>query len=171
MDTEKVDRTEAEAAYRRGWTQSGDETTRLILELIRLGHSPIEVWRLYAAYQDHVLMPWRSDGDLAKKEAPPDFDTYAMQEVVKRGGYDHILNIGRASHMTDSDPEKTEEVLLLNYSPLLHDVALQQLSRVLELTVTNIGGEICSLCDIRIDEENHQIYGRGHKIKQLGEYK
>lgn len=168
MDTE---RTEAEAAYRRGWTQSGEETTRLMLELIQSGHSPIEAYRLYAAYQDHVLMPWRNGGDLTRKEAPPDFDTYALQQIVRRGDYDHIGTIGRASHMTDSDPEKTEEVLLLTYSPLLHDVALKQLSRVLELTVMTIGGEICSLCDIRIDAENHQIYGRGHKIKTYGEYK
>ena len=46
MDT---DRTENEAAYRRGWTQSGEETTRLILRLIQLGHTPIEAQRLYAA--------------------------------------------------------------------------------------------------------------------------
>jgi hypothetical protein len=168
MDT---DRAEAEAAYRRGWTQSGDETARLILELIRSGCSPIEAWRLYAAYQDHVLMPWRTEGDLTRREAPPDFDVYAMQEIVKRGGYDHVVEIERATSMTDSDPEKTEEALLLTYTPLIHDVALQQISRVLELTATNIGGEMCMLCDIRIDRESHQIYGRGHKIPTLGEYK
>lgn len=166
-----TDRTEAEAAYRRGWTQSGDETTRLILELIRLGHSPIEAQRLYAAYQDHVLMPWRTEGDLTGREAPPDFDVYAMQQIVKRGGYNHITEIERSTLMTDTDPEKTEEVLLLTYTPLIHDVALQQISRVLELTVTNINGEMCSLCDIRIDRENRQIYGRGHKIPTYGEYK
>lgn len=168
MDT---NRTEAEAAYRRGWTQSGEETTHLILELIRQGYSPVEAQRLYAAYQDHVLMPWRTESDLTRREAPPDFDVYAMQQIVKRGGYDHITRIERTAHMTTSDPEKTEEVLLLTYTDLIHDVALEQISRVLELTVTSIGGEMCSLCDIRIDRENRQIYGRGHKIKTLGEYK
>src|SRR5947207_7389795 len=113
-----TDRTEAEAAYRRGWTQSGDETSRIILELIRQRYSPIQAHRLYAAYQDHVLMPWRVEGDLTQREAPPDFDVYAMQEIVKRGGYDHITKIERSAHMTDSNPEKTEEVLLLTYTPL-----------------------------------------------------
>jgi|SRR5579859_344156 len=166
-----TDRIEAEVAYRRGWTQSGEETSRLILELIRRGHSPVEAQRLYAAYQDHVLMPWRTESDLSVREAPPDFDIYAMQQIVKRGGYDHIQKIERTAHMTDSDPEKTEEVLLLTYTDLIHDVALQQITQVLKFTATNISGEMCMLCDIRIDPENHQIYGRGHKIKELGEYK
>lgn len=171
-DPEKtVGGTETEAAYRRGWVQSGDETSRLILELIQSGHSPVEAWRLYTAYQDYVLLPWQRSGDRTQREAPPNFDKYAMQEIVKRGEYNHIGDIGRAKHMTDSDPEKTAEVLLLTYTPLIHDVALKQLSQVLEMTVTTIDGEICSLCDIRIDTEQHQIYGRGHKIKVLGEYK
>jgi hypothetical protein len=168
MDTEK---TEAEAAYRRGWTQSGEETTRLILGLIQLGHTPIEAQRLYAAYQDHVLMPWRNEGDLTEIQPPPDFDIYAMQQIVKRGGYNHITEIERATYMTDSDPEKTEEVLLLTYTPLIHDVALQQITQVLKMTATNIGGEMCMLGDIRIDRENHHIYGRGHKLKEYGEFK
>jgi len=95
MDTDKVDRTETEAAYRRGWTQSGDETMRLILGLIQQGHTPIEAQRLYAAYQDHVLMPWRTEGDLTRMEAPPAFDVYAMKQIVKRGGYDYIDIIER----------------------------------------------------------------------------
>jgi hypothetical protein len=170
MDTNE-ERIEAEAAYRRGWTQSGEETSQLILTLIQEGHSPVEASRLYAAYQDHVLMPWRTEGNLSRKEAPPDFDIYAMREIVRRGGYDHITDIERAVHMTDSDPEKTEEMLLLTYTPLIHDVAIQQISRVLELTVTNIDGEMCSLCDIRVDREHRQIYGRGHKLPTYGEYK
>lgn len=166
-----IDRTEVEAAYRRGWTQSGDETTRLILELIRQGHSPTEAWRLYAAYYDHVLMPWRNERDLTLREAPPAFDLYAIQQIVKRGGYDHIESFERTAHMADSNPEKTEEVLLLTYSSVLHDVALQQIAHVLEMTVTTIDGEICTIRDVRIDRENHQIYGRGHRLKELGEYK
>jgi hypothetical protein len=69
------------------------------------------------------------------------------------------------------DTEKTEEILLLSYSPVIHDVALKDLVRVLELTVTIIDGEICALGDIRVDEENHRIYGRGHKLKELEEYR
>ena len=116
-------------------------------------------------------MPWRNDGDLTLKESPPDFDIYAMQEIIKRGDYDHMTEIERATHMTDSDPEKTEEVLLLTYTPLIHDVALQQIVQVLKMTATSIAGEMCMLTDIRIDRENHHIYGRGHKIKEYGEYK
>lgn len=167
---ETTDRTEIEAAYRRGWTQSGEETSHLILELIQEGHSPVEAQRLYAAYQDHVLMPWRT-GDLTQREAPPDFDIYAMQQIVKRGGYDHIQSIERTAHMTDSDPEKTDEVLLLTYTPLIHDVALQQIVQVLKMTVTTINGELCMLGDIRVDAETRQVYGRGQKIKEYGEYK
>ncbi len=68
------------------------------------------------------------------------------------------------------DPNKTAEVFLLSYSPLLHDYALQQLVNVLENTVTTIEGESCMLGDIRIDEKEHKIYGKGHKLQTYGEY-
>ncbi|MFL5624266.1 MAG: hypothetical protein ACJ788_01560 [Ktedonobacteraceae bacterium] len=71
--------------------------------------------------------------------------------------------------MEDSD--KTDEILLLTCSPLLHDVAMNQLAHMLRLTVTNIDGEICSITDVRIDEAEHKIYGRGRKIPTYGEYK
>src|SRR5581483_7153224 len=50
------------------------------------------------------------------------------------------------------ETNKTEEVFLLAYSPLLHDYALSQLVDVLRNTVTTIEGESCMLRDIRIDE-------------------
>ncbi len=71
--------------------------------------------------------------------------------------------------MEDSD--KTDEILLLTCSPLLHDVAMKQLVQVLELTVTNINGEMCFLTDVRIDEAEHKMYGRGQKLQTYGEYK
>jgi hypothetical protein len=68
------------------------------------------------------------------------------------------------------DPDKTEEVFLLAYSPLLHDYALQQLVSVLQNTVTTIDSASCMLGDIRIDKAECKIYGRGHKIQTYGEY-
>jgi hypothetical protein len=68
------------------------------------------------------------------------------------------------------ETNKTEEVFLLAYSPLLHDYALSQLVDVLQNTVTTIEGESCMLRDIRIDEAEHKIYGKGHKIQTYGEY-
>lgn len=69
------------------------------------------------------------------------------------------------------DPDKTDEILLLTCSPLLHDVALKQLAHVLRLTVTQIDAELCSITDVPIDEAEHKMYGRGHKIQTYGEYK
>ena len=67
--------------------------------------------------------------------------------------------------------DKTDELLLLTYSPVLHDVALKELMNVLQLTITTIDGESYMLGDVRIDEDEHKIYGRGHKIKTYEEYK
>ncbi len=86
-----AEREAREAAYRRGWVQSGDETVRLVLQLIEMGYSPTEIRRLYAAYNDHYLMKWRQEGDLTRKEDPPAFDMEQCQEILKRGGYDWIV--------------------------------------------------------------------------------
>lgn len=69
------------------------------------------------------------------------------------------------------DPNKTDEILLLTCSPVIHDVAMKELAQVLELTVTTIDGEICSITDVRIDKAEQKLYGRGHKIQTYGEYK
>ena len=63
-----------------------------------------------------------------------------------------------------SETDRADEILLLTCSPVIHDVAMGQLAEVLRLTVTNIDGEMCFLRDVRIDKEEHKIYGRGHKI-------
>ena len=68
------------------------------------------------------------------------------------------------------ETDKTDELLLLTCSPVLHDVAMEQLAQVLRLTVTTIDGELCSITDVRIDEAEHKIYGRGRKIPTYGEY-
>ncbi len=69
------------------------------------------------------------------------------------------------------ETDKTDEILLLTCSPVLHNVAMQQLAQVLRFTVTTIDGEICSITDVRIDKAEHKLYGRGHKIQTYGEYK
>lgn len=91
MQQEREDAERREAAYRRGWTQGADETARLILQLVEMGYKPTEIRRLLAAYSDHMLMVWRQEGDLSKPEAAPDFQIEAVQEIVKRGGYDWMV--------------------------------------------------------------------------------
>jgi hypothetical protein len=66
---------------------------------------------------------------------------------------------------------KTDELLLLTCAPEIHTLAMEQLAEVLKMTVTTISGEICFITDVRIDEENHQIYGRGHRIEEYGTYR
>jgi hypothetical protein len=68
------------------------------------------------------------------------------------------------------ETDKTDELLLLTCSPVIHDVAVEQLAQVLRLTVTTIDGELCSITDVRIDEAEHKIYGRGQRIPTYGEY-
>ncbi len=68
------------------------------------------------------------------------------------------------------DPDTTGELLLLTCSPVIHDVAMKHLAEVLRLTVATIDGELCSITDVRIDEAEHKIYGRGRKIPTYGEY-
>lgn len=88
----EIDRTEAEAAYRRGWTQATDETARLVLQLIELGYKPTEIKRVLAVYDDHFLSPWRREGDLTVCEAPPAFDVEACLKILKQTtGYDWII--------------------------------------------------------------------------------
>jgi hypothetical protein len=70
-----------------------------------------------------------------------------------------------------SETDSADELLLLTCSPVIHNVAMEQLAEVLRLTVTKIDGEMCFLRDVRIDEAEHKIYGRGRKIPTYGEYK
>ncbi len=90
VDAEETDKTEAESAYRRGWTQGTEETARLVFQLLELGYKPTEMKRLLAVYDDHFLSPWRQ-GDLSKREAPPAFDIEQCQEILQgTSGYDWI---------------------------------------------------------------------------------
>jgi hypothetical protein len=68
------------------------------------------------------------------------------------------------------ESDTADELLLLTCSSVIHDVAMEQLAQVLRLTVTTIDGELCALTDVRIDEAERKIYGRGQKISTYGEY-
>jgi hypothetical protein len=82
----------AEAAYRRGWVQGTDEASRLVLQLVELGYRSTEIKRLLAVYDDHFLAAWRDEGDLDKREAPPDFNIEECQAILARtSGYNWII--------------------------------------------------------------------------------
>lgn len=68
------------------------------------------------------------------------------------------------------DPDTTDEIVLLTCSPVIHDVAMKHLAQVLRLTVATIDGQLRSITDVRIDEAEHKIYGRGRKIPTYGDY-
>jgi hypothetical protein len=90
-EQDECKREEAEAAYRRGWTQGTEETARLVLQLVELGYKTREIKRLLAVYDDHFLHPWRHQGDLSKREGPPPFDINACQDILENTtGYDWI---------------------------------------------------------------------------------
>jgi hypothetical protein len=90
--TEKVERTKAEAAYRRGFVHGMEETGRLVAQLMELGYKTMEIKRLLAVYDDHFIAPWGNDGDLTKREAPPPFDINMCQEILEgTTGYDWIM--------------------------------------------------------------------------------
>lgn len=81
-----------EAAYRRGFVHGIEEATRLVMQLVELGYKATEIKRLLAVYDDHFVAPWRNNGDLTKREAPPPFDIDACQEILEgTTGYDWIV--------------------------------------------------------------------------------
>src|SRR6266700_7507182 len=83
-----------EAAYRRGWTQGTAETALLVLQLVELGYKPTEMKRLLAVFDDHFLSPWRYEGNLDKREAPPSFNIEECQAILARtSGYDWIVRV------------------------------------------------------------------------------
>lgn len=89
---EREARTEAEAAYRRGWMHGTEETTRLVLQLVALGYKQTEIKRLLAVYDDYFLYRWRNEGDLDKREVPPPFDIEQCQAILAgTTGYDWIV--------------------------------------------------------------------------------
>jgi|SRR5882762_5238695 len=91
VDAEETDRTEAETAYRRGFVHGMEEIGRLIAQLMELEYKTTEIKRLLAVYDDHFITPWRNDGDLTKRKAPPPFDINACQEILEgTTGYDWI---------------------------------------------------------------------------------
>src|SRR5690349_14732543 len=91
MNTQEQDRTAIEAAYRRGWTQGVEEIALMVGALMEMGYRPIQIRRLLAAYQDHFLARWREDGDLTRREPPPEFEIHILLEIVKQGGYDQMI--------------------------------------------------------------------------------
>lgn len=87
---EQEARRDREAAYRQGYAQATDETGRLVLQLVEMGHNVREIRRLLAVYDDHFIAPWRS-GDLDKREAAPAFDVEKCQAILRQTkGYDWI---------------------------------------------------------------------------------
>ena len=91
-ERDEQDTSAREAAYRRGWTQSFEEASRLVLQLVELGYKPTIIKRLLAVYDDHFLSGWRHDGDLSKREAPPPFDVIKCQAILEQTtGYDWII--------------------------------------------------------------------------------
>ncbi|MBO0790291.1 MAG: hypothetical protein J2P36_05005 [Ktedonobacteraceae bacterium] len=67
-------------------------------------------------------------------------------------------------------PEKPEELLLLTYSPVLHEGVLHQLLVALEEAVVTINGKIYAITDVRVDQAAHAIYGRGEEITPYEEF-
>ena len=91
-ERDEQDTNAREAAYRRGWTQSFDEASRLILQLVELGYKPTEIKRLLAVYDDHFLASWRQSSDLDKREAAPPFDINKCQAILSQTtGYNWII--------------------------------------------------------------------------------
>ena len=91
-EREEQDTNAREAAYRHGWTQSFEEASRLVLQLIELGYKPTIIKRLLAVYDDHFLAVWRNDSDLSTREAPPAFDINKCQAILSQTtGYDWIV--------------------------------------------------------------------------------
>jgi len=91
-ERDQQEREATENAYRRGWTQGIEEASRLVLQLGELGYKPTEIKRFLAVYDDHFLAPWRHDGDLSKRTAPPPFNINECQAILEQTtGYDWIV--------------------------------------------------------------------------------
>ena len=91
-EREEQDTNAREAAYRHGWTQSFEEASRLVLQLIELGYKPTIIKRLLAVYDDHFLAPWRQSSDLDKRDAASPFDIVKCQTILSQTtGYDWIV--------------------------------------------------------------------------------
>ncbi len=86
------DKSENEAAYRRGWQQGATETTLIILRLVEFGYNRRKINQLLAIYQDHFISEWRNTGDLEKREPFPSFDIQRIEEIAaSHRGYDWLL--------------------------------------------------------------------------------
>ena len=84
-------REEIEAAFRRGFAHGTIDMALLVVNLMKLGYKEREIKRLLAVYDDHFVAPWRYNGDLTKREAPPVFDLEQCQEILEgTTGYDWI---------------------------------------------------------------------------------
>ena len=86
------DKSENEAAYRRGWQQGATEVTLIILRLVEFGYNRRKINQLLAIYQDHFVSEWRNNGDLEKREPFPSFDIQRIEETAaSHRGYDWLL--------------------------------------------------------------------------------
>ena len=91
MHQSEHDRSEQEAAYRRGFTHGLEEMARLVFQLLELGYATTEIKRLLAVYDDHFVAPWRAS-DLTNREAPPPFDIDQCKTILEgTSGYDWIV--------------------------------------------------------------------------------
>lgn len=68
--------------------------------------------------------------------------------------------------MEDSD--KTDEIPLLTCSPVLHDVAMEQLAQVLRLTITQIDGELCAITDAVLMRQSTRYMAVARKYQRIG---
>lgn len=65
---------------------------------------------------------------------------------------------------------QTAEILLLTCAPCLTGYNLVQLAESLRMMVATIDDKLCSITEVRIDEAEHKLYGRGTEIRELEEY-
>lgn len=84
---------DSEAAYRRGWQQGASEVTDIVLQLLEWGYDRRTIRQYLAIYEDHMISPWRNNGDLAKKEPCPRFNVKEIKDIARtHRGYDWLLH-------------------------------------------------------------------------------
>lgn len=93
MQPDASQRTESEAAYRRGWQQGFTEAGLILLQLMELGYHRRKINQLLAIYEDCFVSEWRNNGDLEKREPFPSFNIERIEEIAAtHRGYDWLLN-------------------------------------------------------------------------------
>ena len=94
MVTEEViEQTDMEAAYRRGWQQGSVETTEIILHLMQQGYDHKQIRKFLAVFNDQSVAVWRQEGNLEKREPPPDLNLQQIEAFLEtHRGYDWLDN-------------------------------------------------------------------------------